>query len=213
MEHWEIGSQMLVSSYSSRYAVKRVSRESNMWWRGVCRSCYGSCLPEIIWTNHSQRVHSAVAAAKIEQKLDSAGLNLFQLSFLLPVLAEESAAQPEIYTCKHFKSTELRAQYRRRGRGVRQRSVNWKEQVYASVLKSTKSNLLLFGPLIWPFQPHQQLELWRWLWHTNPLHVNNYTFSPGHDSASDSRMSVANKFTQKSQKKRCSLCNPDSRKV
>ena len=44
-------------------------------------------------------VHSAVAAAKIEQNLNSLVLNLFQLLFLLFfVSAEESAFKPKIHT-------------------------------------------------------------------------------------------------------------------
>lgn len=43
-------------------------------------------------------VHSVVAAAKIEHKLNSAtGLHLFQLSFFLLLLAEESAVQPDAH--------------------------------------------------------------------------------------------------------------------
>lgn len=50
-------------------------------------------------------VHSALAAAKIEQKLNSAGLHLFHLSFFLLVLVESSAVQPKM--CTHRVTTKL----------------------------------------------------------------------------------------------------------
>lgn len=50
-------------------------------------------------------VHSALAAAKIEQKLNSTGLHLFQLSFFLLVLVESSAVQPKMCTHRDHKIT------------------------------------------------------------------------------------------------------------
>lgn len=66
MEHWEIWSQMLVSSYSSRRAVKRVFRESNVMERGVQVVFWVLFARDNVYKPQSE-VHSAVAAAKIEQ--------------------------------------------------------------------------------------------------------------------------------------------------
>lgn len=89
-------------------------------------------------------VHSAVAAAKIEQNLNSLVLNLFQLLFLLFLFQLRSLHLSPKYTRteRHYKNTSrttCTVETRRRGREGEVRSVVLKEQMLAAVPKTTKS--------------------------------------------------------------------------
>lgn len=66
MEHSEIWSQTLVSSYSSRYAVKRVFRQSNVM-EGRVQVMFWVLFARDNAYKPQSGAHSAVAAAKIEQ--------------------------------------------------------------------------------------------------------------------------------------------------
>lgn len=93
--------QMLASCDSSRYAVKRVSRESNVTEMRVEVMFWVLFARDNMYKPQSE-VPSTVAAAKIEQTLKSAGLNLIQeLTQLAPVCG----APQNVHSERHHKIT------------------------------------------------------------------------------------------------------------